>query len=37
MWNLKHGTNEFTYKSETDSRTEKKRIVTKGEGGGGIN
>ena len=27
MWNLKHGTNEFTYKSETDSHS----------GRGGIN
>ena len=37
MWNLKYGTNEFAYKSETDSHTENKHIITKGEGGGGIN
>ena len=36
MWNLKRGTNGFTYKSETDSHTENKHRVTKGEGGGGI-
>ena len=38
MWNLKINTNETICKTETDSQTENKLIVTKGEsGGGGIN
>ena len=35
MWNLKNNTNEFTYKTETDSQViENKLMVTKGEGQG---
>ena len=38
MWNLKNNANEFICKTETDSQTENKRMVTKGERvGGGIN
>ena len=38
MWNLKNNANEFICKTETDSQTENKRMVTKGEiVGGGIN
>ena len=33
MWNLKNNTNEFIYKTETDSQTESKHMVTKGERG----
>ena len=33
MWNLKHGRNELIYKTETDSQTENKLKVTKGEAG----
>ena len=36
MWNLKKDTNEFLYKTETDSETKKtKFMVTKGERGEG--
>ena len=31
MWNLKNSTNELIDKMETDSQTENKPIVTKGE------
>ena len=38
MWNLnKNDTNELIYKTETDSQTENKLIVAKGERRGGIN
>ena len=37
MWNLKNNTNELIYKTETDSQTENKVMVTKRERGGGIN
>ena len=33
MWNLKCGTNEPLYTTETDSQTENRRVVAKGEGG----
>ena len=29
MWKLKYGTNEFLYKSETDSHTENRLVVVK--------
>ena len=32
MWNLKYGTNELIYKTETDSQTENRLVVAKGEG-----
>ena len=32
MWNLKYGTNESTYKTETESDMER-LVVAKGEGG----
>ena len=35
MWNLKNNTNESIYKTETDSDTENKFMVTKGEREGG--
>ena len=35
MWNLKYDTNELIFKTETDSQTENKLMVTKGERGGG--
>ena len=35
MWNLKNNTNEFIYKTEADSQTENKFMVTKGEKGDG--
>ena len=35
MWNLKYDTNESIYKTEIDSDTENKLMVTKGEGGWG--
>ena len=35
MWNLKNNTNEFIYKTETDSDIENKLMVTKGERAGG--
>ena len=34
-WNLKHNTSEFIYKTETDSDTENRLMVTAGESGGG--
>ena len=34
MWNLKNDTNELIYKTETDSQTENKLIITKEERGG---
>ena len=35
MWNLKNDRNEFIYKTETDSQTQKTDLmVTKGERGG---
>ena len=37
MWNLKNSTNEFIYKTETDSDIENKLMVTKSERGGGMN
>ena len=37
MWNLKKNTNELIFKTETDSQTENKLKVTKGEKEGGIN
>ena len=37
MWNLKKDTNELIYKTEIDSKTENKLMITKGEVGGGIN
>ena len=30
MWNLKYDTNEFIYKTEIDSQTQNKLMVTKG-------
>ena len=33
MWNLEYNTNEFIYKAETDSQTEKINMVIKGERG----
>ena len=35
MWDLKYDTNELIYKTETDSRTESRHVVAKGEVGGG--
>ena len=36
MWNLKYGTNELTYKTETDSQTQKTNLrLPKRKGGGG--
>ena len=37
MYNLNNGTDGLTYKTETDSDTENKLMVIKGEAGGGIN
>ena len=39
MWNLKYDTNELTYKTETDSQTEKTNLwlPKRKKGGGGIN
>ena len=34
VWNLKYDTNELIYKTETDSQTENRLTVTKGEGVG---
>ena len=34
MWNLNNDTNELIYKTETDSQTEKKLVVTKGDSRG---
>ena len=35
MWNLKYDTNELIYKTEADSQTGNRLVVSKGEGGGG--
>ena len=35
MWNLKHGTSEHIYETETDSDIANRPVVAKGEGGGG--
>ena len=36
MWNLKYGTNELIYETETDSQTQKTNFwLPKGKGGGG--
>ena len=35
MWNLKYGTSEPTYKTETDSDMENRLVIAKGEGGMG--
>ena len=35
MWNLKYNTNEPIYETETESRTENRLVVAKGEGVGG--
>ena len=35
MWNLKNDTNELTYKTETDSQTQKNLQLSKGKGGEG--
>ena len=38
MWNLKSNTNEFIYKAEIDSQTQKRNLwLPKGKGGEGIN
>ena len=38
MWNLKNSTNELTYKTETNSQTQKTNLwLPKGKGQGGIN
>ena len=34
MWNLKYGTNEPIYRTETDSTDIHNRLVAKGKGGG---
>ena len=34
MWNLKYGTNEPIYKTETDSDVGNRRVVAKGKGAG---
>ena len=34
MWNQKYDTNEFIYKTETDSQTENRLLVVKGDGKG---
>ena len=35
MWNLKYGTNELVYKTETGSQTQKTNLwLPKGKGGG---
>ena len=34
MWNLKYGTNEHSYETETDSDIENRFVVSKGEGVG---
>ena len=34
MWNLKHGTNEPIYRTETDSQMENRLVVAKEDGGG---
>ena len=35
MWNLKYDTNSCIYKTKTDSQTEYRPVVAKGEEGGG--
>ena len=35
MWNLKYDTGESIYRTETDSDTENRLVVAKGEVGGG--
>ena len=35
MWNLKYDTSELIYKTETDSRTQNRLVVAKGDWGGG--
>ena len=35
MWNLKYDTNEFIYETETDSDTDNRLLVAKGEEGWG--
>ena len=35
MWNLKYETNELIYETETDSQTENRLMVAKGERGWG--
>ena len=38
MWKLKkYDSSELTHKTEMDSQTQKTSMVTKGQGGGGIN
>ena len=37
MWNLKNDSDELIYRIESDSQTDNKLIVTKGERGKGIN
>ena len=34
MWNLKYGTDEPGYRTETDSQTENRLVIAKGEGVG---
>ena len=34
MWNVKYDTNEHIYETETDSQTENRLVVAKGEEGG---
>ena len=35
MWNLKYDTSELIYKTETDSQTQNRLVVAKGDWGGG--
>ena len=35
MWNLKYGTNELTYETDSLTNTENRLVVAKGEGSGG--
>ena len=35
MWNPKYDTNELIFETETDSQTENRFVVAKGDGGGG--
>ena len=37
MWNIKNDTSELIYKTEIDSQTQKTNMVTKDDGGRGIN
>ena len=34
MWNLKYATNELIYKTETDSQTQKTKLMVTKDGGG---